>query len=335
MNSIGIDLHKKTITLCVMDNHYKVQTRKTLSCKDTDSITAFFEQQPPFQAVFEATAAYEWLYQILEPLADRVLLAHPGKLRVIAESTKKSDKLDAQVLAEFLARDMIPQAYRPTPRQRQHRALVRHRNRLRQTTCRCRNQIRHLLANYNADRRDLFTLGKVCLEELELLDEDRFVLDQLWETWEYAEDQIKALDKQIKAFANKAPQREQEARAVLHSIPEVGQVTVDVVLSELGDVSRFGSAKKVVSYAGLAPGVRESAGRRKEGGITKEGSRLLRWALVEASWRIVRRVQRWKTLYERLVKRCGKKKAIVAVARHLLEVMACLLKKGEKYRHAA
>jgi transposase len=70
---------------------------------------------------------------------------------------------------------------------------------------------------------------------------------------------------------------------LLDSIPCVGTVTIDVLLSELGDVRRFRSQKRVVAYAGLAPGVRESAGKRKDLHISKEGSRLLRWALVEPS----------------------------------------------------
>src|SRR6478672_8652087 len=101
MNFIGADLHKKSITLCVMDEK------------------------------LEVTARYLWFVELLEPLAEEIVLANPKKLRVIAESTKKTDRLDAQVLAEFLARDMIPRAYMPTPRQRRHRAPVRHRQYLR------------------------------------------------------------------------------------------------------------------------------------------------------------------------------------------------------------
>src|SRR4029077_6396009 len=122
---VGIDLHKKTIALCVVNQERQVVARKTLSCCEPDKIVQYFRALGEFQAVVEATASYEWLWQLLEPLADRLVLAHPKKLRVIAESVRKSDKLDAQVLAEFLARDMIPTAYRPSPRQRQHRRLVR------------------------------------------------------------------------------------------------------------------------------------------------------------------------------------------------------------------
>src|SRR5438309_5977517 len=127
MNFIGIDLHKQTISVCVKNQERKVLKRQSLNCAEPGKIVAFFREWGEFQAVVEATASYEWLWQLLEPLAQRLVLAHPKKLRIIAESTRKSDKLDAQVLAEFLALDMIPQAYRPTPRQRQHRVLVRQR----------------------------------------------------------------------------------------------------------------------------------------------------------------------------------------------------------------
>ena len=124
MNFIGVDLHKKSITVCVMDEKRKVLARKTLACTQSDEILEFFRQFRPFKVVVEATASYLWFVELVEPLAEKVVLANPKKLRVIAESTKKTDRLDAQVLTEFLVLDMIPESYQPTPRQRQHRALV-------------------------------------------------------------------------------------------------------------------------------------------------------------------------------------------------------------------
>ena len=138
------------------------------------------------------------------------MLANPKKLRVIAESTKKTDRLDAQVLAEFLARDMIPRAYMPTPRQRQHRALVRHRQYLRGRMTSVRCKIRHILADYNADRKDLFSArcGQAYFKEVALSDADRFVIKQLWSEWEDHQARLLALTKKIKAFVAKAPARE-------------------------------------------------------------------------------------------------------------------------------
>jgi transposase len=336
MQYVGIDLHKKSITVCVVNQARAVVQSRRLLCCETERIVAFFQALGPFQAVVEATASYEWLWQLLEPLADRLVLAHPKKLRVIAESTRKNDRLDAKVLAEFLALDMIPEAYRPTPRQRQHRALVRQRVFLRKRITGLKNKVRHVLSQYNADRSDLFeAAGQAALAAVPLTPAERFVVEQLLSSWRQHEEHLRALDQALKAFAKQAPAAEQEARAVLASIPDVGPVTVDVVLSELGDVRRFRSAKRVVAYAGLAPGQRQSAGKRKELSISKEGSPLLRWALVEAAWRLVRHSRYWGGVLARLQQRRGKKKAIVAVARRLLGVMVALLRRGQRYRLAA
>lgn len=332
---VGIDLHKKTITVCVVNQERAILQRRTFACADAESIRRFFAELGPFQAVVEATASYEWLWQLLEPFANRLVLAHPKKLRIIAESTRKSDRLDAQVLAQFLAMDMIPEAYRPTPRQRQHRRLVRHRCFLRRRVSAARTKIRQVLADYNADRRDLFTAeGLTYLAEVKVSAADRFVVDQLLASWKHHLQQLGQADRHLKVFAKQAPTCEAEARVVLQSVPGIGPVTADVVLSEIGDIRRFRSAKEVAAYAGLVPGHRESAGKSKQLGITKDGSRLLRWALVEAAWRLVRRSPRWKYAFEKLAQRCGRKKAIVAIARRLLGVMAAVWRSGAKYRLA-
>ncbi len=335
MNSIGIDLHKKTISVCVKNQERKVLKRQTLFCGEPNQIVAFFGQWGPFQAVVEATASYEWLWQLLEPLAQRLVLAHPKKLRVIAESKNKSDKLDAEVLADFLALDMIPEAYRPTLRQRQHRSLVRQRCFVKKNLTRVRNKIRRVLSDYNADRRDLFTqAGLQYLREAKkkFSEVDRFVLQQLLTQWEYHRQQFQMVQRQLKTFASKASTKEKEIRAVLGSMPSVGPTTIEIVVSEIGDIERFRSQKRVVAYAGLAPGHRESAGHKKDLGITKEGSGLLRWALIQTAWRTVRCSLRWRWVYENLKKRRGSKRAIVAVARRLLTVMAALWRTGQRYR---
>ena len=129
MNFVGVALHKKTAVVCVVNQARQLLETCRLACSDADGIRNWFATLESFQVVVEATASNAWFAQLIEPLADRVVLAHPNKLRVIAESTRKSDKLDAKVLAEFLALDMIPEADRPTPRQREHRQWVRHRPR--------------------------------------------------------------------------------------------------------------------------------------------------------------------------------------------------------------
>lgn len=332
MNFAGCDLHKHTIVVCVMDKSRQVLVRKRLLSAHVDDIRRFFKNLGPFEVVVEATASYEWFLKLIDPLAQRVVLAHPYKLRVIAESTRKSDRVDAQVLAEFLAMDMVPQSYRPTPRQREHRGLVRQRDKVQRRITSVKNRIRRILSNYNADQPRLFTReGMAYLQAIEISSADRFCLNQMVEEFEFGRGQLKAIEAELKTFAEKAPIREREMRELLRTIPGVGFVTAEIVLAELAGIDRFASQKQVVAYAGLSPGQRESAGKSRELHLEKKGSKMLRWAMVEAAWRLVRHSARWQRIYERLKTRLKAKKAIVAVARRLLCIVTAILKSGQPY----
>jgi len=338
MKYVGVDLHKQIIVLCVVmvvAGKRQVVARRKLACRDVAGVDEFFGRLGPFQVAVEATAAYEWFLKRIEPWADRIVLVHPRKMRIIAESRRKTDRLDAQILAEFLAADELPEAWRPTPRVREHRGLVRQRDHLRRRISGVKCRLRNLLAHYNADVANLFTLaGQEHLTAAPLSASDRFVANQLQAELAAHQELRRAIDQQLCRFAADAPLAEREARAVLESVPCVGPVTIEVVLSELGDVRRFRSQNRVVQYAGLAPGRRQSAGRCVDLGITKEGSRLLRWAMIELAWRLVGKTRYWGLLYEQLKQGRGAKKAIVAVARRVLCVLVSLLKSGQPYRLA-
>src|SRR5262249_28242700 len=269
----------------------------------------------PSRAGGGGPASYGGLGEWIGPLADQVVLATPSKVYEIAHGKRKTDRHDAQVLAEKLAEGKVPRAYRPTPRQREHRALVRHRQYLRQCATALKVKMRRIASDSNADRKDLFTAaGWASLGRVELRTSDRFVLDQLHAAWQHLEGQLRDLARRLKEFAAAAPPREAEARAKLGTVPGVGPVTVDVVVSELGAVGRVRSAKGGCASAGLVPGGRQAADKRKALPITKAGSPLLRWALVEAAWRAVRQGAAWRRVYQDIRKRAGGKKAIVAVA---------------------
>jgi transposase len=252
---IGVDLHKKLIVACVINQAYQVLERRRFHCSDRDGLRAWFRGQGDFEVVVEASASYEWFVQLVEGYARRVVLAHPGKLRVIAESTRKSDKVDAHVLADFLARGMIPRAHRPTPRQREHRRRVRYRHHVqgRITSLKCR--IRRILADYNADCQGLFTVeGRRYAAGLQLLTADRFVLDELWKSLDHYHERLLAAVQALWAFAQSDPPQDRRARRRLDTIQGVGTVTIDVFLAETADVRRFRSQKKLTAYAGPAVG---------------------------------------------------------------------------------
>jgi transposase len=200
-----------------------------------------------------------------------------------------------------------------------------------------KNRIRNILSRSNQDRKGLFTVeGRNWLKKIKLGETERFSLEILLEELDLYKTHLKKTEKAIRAYVQKAPHRVQEARQLVQTIPGVGEVTADVVISELGDLERFPSQKKVCSYAGLVPGHRQSAEREKNLPITKQGSKWMRWVLVEAAWSAVQWSRKWQHIYESFLERLrNKKKAIVAVARKLLCVMMALIRKGCAYSVAA
>jgi hypothetical protein len=183
---VGVDLHKERISICLVRLEGRkriVVVRRRFPCSQVEGICQFLRQYVPFQVVVGAAASYDWFVGLVERGADRVVLAHPKKLRVFAA--------------------------------------------------------------------------------------DRFVLGELLQEWQQHQKRLKEADRQLATFAKTAPAAEQEARKVLETIPSVGPVTIDVVLSEVADAGRFRSLKRAGSFSGLAPGARESAGRAKEQHITR------------------------------------------------------------------
>jgi transposase len=194
-------------------------------------------------------------------------------------------------------------------------------------------KLRRLLSNHNQDRSDLFTRnGMAYMESLELPPADRFCLEQLRDQWTFYRKQLKQANDRLKEVGAEGIEEEQRDRELLQSIPGIGVVTTDVVLSELADWRRFSSLKKATAYAGIVPGQRESAGKRKALHIEKTGSKLLRWALCQSAWQLVRRSPYWWSVYGNLKQRTGAKKAITALARRLLGVCYSVLKQRRPYQ---
>lgn len=340
MKYVGADLHKQSITFCVVEKaegKVVVLKRQRILCRDVDEIVSFLTSLGDFEVVVEATIGFDWFASLAERLdARRVVIAHAGKLRIIAESTRKSDKVDARVLAEFLAHDMIPEAWRPTARVRSHRSLVRRRHKIQSRITSIMNTIRGILTRYNADRGDLFSREgwKQALQH-ELLEEERWLLLDLNDDLKQSRERLRKVEERLRDFAEKAGCQEREARAVLASMPGVGPITVDTVLAELGDWRRFRCADAVVSFAGLDPGMRESDGRRVDLRLSKAGSPLLRWVMIQLAHRMKRTSPRWQRVFERLSVRIGKKKATCAIARRLLLVLYAMLRDGKAYQFPA
>lgn len=317
MKFVGIDLHKAFLVVAVEDGQGPVGKPKRLSCRDEDVIVEHFKSLVPFQAVIEASCSYRWLYERLSPWGE-VVLAHPYRLRAIVSARAKTDKLDAALLARLLRADLIPPAYIP-PEPIQHlRDLTRGRARLSYAATRAKNQLRGLLRSRNLHPpcRTLWSrAGRQWLGELDLGPGSNPVRDELLRRLEHFKGELSALDQTLDAQAQAFPQA-----AALTDLHGIGLYSALLIVAEIGEPERFRRARQVGSYAGLTARVNQSGGHCYHGSITKQGSRWLRWVLVQAAVKIVRKDVGLRRFYDRIRKRSGRNRARVAVARKLAEI---------------
>jgi len=239
---------------------------------------------------------------------------HPLRCKAIASARLKNDKVDAAILGQLLRADLLPEAWIAPPAIRQLRALLRHRVQLVRLRTLLRNRIHAVLADYGHDRPAgcWSGPGRAWLASLELPAVSREVMEDGLALTGAVEARIDRLDWEIHQRARCDPRVK-----ILTQLPGVGPFTALVILAEIGDVSRFGSARKLASWAGLTPTVRGSDRVAHYGHISKQGSAWLRWVLCEAA-QTAKRSPQFAAGYQAIAQRRGKKIATTAVARKLL-----------------
>jgi transposase len=330
---IGIDQHKEYSQVAVIDQDGCRLAEQKLYHDEKDKMIEFFKQFPSESTsiALEATGSWYWLYDLLESLHLKVKLAHPLKVKLIAESTIKTDKIDACVLANLLRTGYLPTAYIPNKEVRALRERLRHRIVIVHQRTAIKNRISAVLAKLGINRPEEFssrytTELKEWLRNLDLSEPYQSEINNYLKIIEELTGLVKTLDEEIQKYLKK------DARAeYLMSIPGIGQFTAYLILAEIGEIERFGSAKKLCSYAGLVPSVNQSGQHMYFGHITKQGDVYLRFGLTESSHIAVRRDEYFKKRYQKLKATKGSGKAIVAVARELLEIVYWVLKEKRHY----
>lgn len=278
--------------------------------------------------VIETTTNVWDIYDIVEPLVTRAVVAHAGAVRQIAEARVKTDKEDVKRLIRLLIADIVPEVWVPPTHVRELRGMISYRQRLVKTGTMIRNRLHSLLHRHNL-----------------LLPEEGLASKEWWD-----QQAISALEKmQIHQEITMLDQIEKHKIEVdnelgrqslgetwgrqgvcLMQLPGIGVVVAMTVLSAIGEVSRFESADKLVGYSGLGAGVHDSGKEHIEKRITKSGRKELRWAMVEAAWRAVRMSPYWKAQYEKYLRRMRRpNQAIVVIARKLLVTVWHVLSKEE------
>ena len=260
------------------------------------------------------------------------------KLRIIAQSVAKCDKLDAKVINELSRSNLqLPTCYMPDDEEFALREHLRARSDLVRMRTMLKNRVHAVLHRrgiLTPPRMDLFTkVGRAFLEQLDLDDAGRTILGRYLEHVDKIEGTIKASTDSLKQLA-RSPRWAKPA-ALLQTMPGIGLISALTILAELGNLSRFRSRAAVANYAGLVPVVRDSDSKRYRGGITKRGSSHLRHVMSEAAWMAVGRVPVYCDLFDRVQQRKGKLTAIIAVARRMLEDAWTMLRKDEAFRLVA
>jgi transposase len=295
-----------------------------------DRILSYLSKYRVGKIGMEASNQVAPLYRELRRNGYDVSVSHPKKTRYIAEARIKSDRVDSKAIAELVRLDALPPAYVPDEETAMLREKIRRRAFLVRERVKLRVKIKSTLT-YEGIKppsdHGLFTeKGVEWLHSLGLEPVESYlrVIAPL-------EGEIKKLSKHLKELA----EDDEEVR-LLMTIPGIGYYTALLVKSEVGDLNRFSDGDKLCGYAGLVPSTHASGGMVRHGGITREGSRWLRWVMVEAAMTHVHKYDTSITKsYHRIAERRGRQVATVAAARRLLMCCYSVLKNKRPYHDQA
>lgn len=284
-------------------------------------------------AVLEATRNWTLMHDWLEEQVEQVTLAHPLKVRAIAEARIKTDKIDSATLAHLLRCDLIPAAHVPGKETRVLKNLLRHRMFLVMVQTMIKNRIGDLmdrhpqLAEQRPECERFGTIHRAWLKQLRLPISDRRVLHNELGLLE----QVRRRIDQAEHWIDRMAEKDERVRRLM-TMPGIGQFLAMLVVAEIDEVHRFRSPQKLHAYAGLIPSTRSSGGKTFHGPITRQGNRYLRWAMVEAVWPARRSDKSIARFFDQHEPRIGTNKAKVATARRLLTIAYRLLKEERDYR---
>ena len=331
---VGLDVHASRSSLCMLDDGGRVVNRREVKGGWPGLVRAVRSIDQPFALCYEASCGYGTLYDRVRPLAARVTVAHPGKLRLIYGGKRKNDRVDAEKLAKLLLLGVAPAVHVPKVDVRNWRSLITWRQRLIDKRVACKNQIRACLRELGIESpaagKGLWTRkGVAWINGLQLGAAGGGLKVQM------SLEELADLNRRI-ALVEKELARISDAHpgvALLRTIPGVGIRTAEAFCAFVDDVARFARARQLGAYFGLVPCQDASAQRNRLGHITREGPSVMRKLLTEAAWVAVRRCPHLRACFERVMggKPDRKKIALVAVSHKLVRVMGAMLRSGEAY----
>jgi transposase len=330
---IGMDVHKREVAICFVDRNGKVLKRCRCACtRETLEKLARTQFTAQDQVALETTTNAWAVADLIRPHVARVLVSNPVKTRIIAEAKVKTDKVDAEVLAQLLRCNYLPEVWAPDGQTRLVRRLSSRRAGLVADRIATKNRIHSLLGGLliQAPLQDIFgPRGRSWLETVELPPDQRAVLNLDLRMLDAVNRETELLDDQLKMLAYR-----DDRMRLLVTLPGIDYAVAAVLMGALGDITRFRDGDHVASYLGLVPSTRQSGDHCYHGPITKCGRGQARWMLVQAAQHLAQTQGPLGAFYRRLARRKGHAIAVVAAARKMVTIVFLMLKNNEPYRYA-
>jgi len=335
---IGLDIHKKTISYCVKRADGLLVSQGSVNA-ERKALCMWLATLPgPWMGAMEATMFTGWVYDFLLPSAVALKVAHPEMLKAITAAKKKNDRDDAEKICDLLRVNLLPECYMAPTELRELRRMLRYRNLIVRTAVTMKNKVATLLMEVGAtyDKRRLHR-KKYFEDYLEhVADVPDSVLSLLRLSRSNVEIFAAAQQKLIKLLRNNALIRERIMR--LMTIPGVGEVLALTWILEIGEPTRFSSARQAISYCGLCSAQSESAGKEQRGPISKKRNKHLQAILIEAAKLAPQWNEQLAALHEKELLRGNRNRATLAVARKLVEFLLAVDRRDsgfEKKQQAA
>lgn len=334
MQYIGVDNHKRFSYIVVTDRKGKVVKEGKIG-NSKEALVRFLHNPHHDRcssAVLEAGRNWTVMHDWLEEEVKEVKLAHPVKVKAIAEAKIKTDKIDAKILADLLRADLIPEAYVPTQEAREAKNILRQRMFFVKVKTMVKNRIQAILDRHPEissewSGTDLFgKQGRNWLNSITLPEPDNKLLKEQIKFFNVLTERTKASDYLVKTLAD-----HDKRIAHLRTIPGIGIFFATLIAHEVDDITRFRTEKKFRSYIGIIPSTYQTSETLYHGRITKHGNKYIRWALVEAVWPAINKDHSLRAYYNQLKSKKGANVAKVATARRLATIVYRVLSQDRDY----
>ncbi len=317
-NIVAIDTGK-TRSYVVVEEHGKI-TKEGYTETSKEGFAGFISGVKDPTMIIETSSCFNGILSMIEGYG-KVVAAYPFKVRLIAESVKKTDKIDAHTLKDLYKADYLPESYVPPKRIRELRELCRDRAALVSDATSLKNRLRYKMFSHG------FSVKTFSGVNMEILKSNAFTSVMAFGLEDMAK-RIRELDVKIS----------EEARLfryawLIDTIPGIGTYSALAIASEIGEVSRFRDAEHLEAYAGLVPRIYQSGNNEWKGHIMK-GDKYLKTLLVECvRIHIMHCPDSWITkAYHRISENAGRKKATIAAAKRLLHTIYLMLIEDRRYR---